>query len=132
MSDRPRNPTIVLAVFVSLATVGCDVGVSEEAADDPASIQLPEATCRDANATLAGAQDKLMMDTDTPGEAILPKAAWLSLEGKARDQIFDVVAVKAACAAARLEAEQPVMIRDEFGSVQSQRLVTIYQRQCPF
>jgi len=125
--NMPHIVAVLSFPVLSLAVAGCDLGASKEPAETSAAIELPEATCRSADAALLGAQDQLMMDADTPGEATLPKAAWQSLEQSARDQIVNAVGIKAACIAARPPAEQPVIIRNEFGEVQSERVVRIYQ-----
>lgn len=113
--------------LLSLAAGGCGLGANKEQAEISAATKLPEATCGQADAALLSAQDQLMIDVDTPGEATLSKAAWQSLEKSSRDQIVNALAVKAACSAARPPAEQPVVIKDEHGEVQAERSVTIYE-----
>ncbi len=94
-----------------------------EQADQRAMAPLPKGVCDKARAALADLKGKVGLEITAPAQAIVEQDVWLTLGTNGRDQLADLLAYDAACAAATAPREQEVTIHNQFGTVLMRRVV---------
>jgi hypothetical protein len=111
------------AVLLALAAAGCGDLTGAGDPDAPVAVRLPEKVCAQAAQELT----KLAasgLQLGNKGEARLEEAAWLVLPQAQRDQILQLLAYDAACAAPEPSLEQTATVRSETNRVLAQQVVT--------
>jgi hypothetical protein len=111
------------AALILSALAGCGQQPSSEANDSAGLMPLPEKVCNDARQGLEKIGKSGGLEYSDKGEATIGEDAWLRLPENAREQIAQLLAFHAACAAEQPPREQSVVIRSEFGRVLTQRVV---------
>ncbi len=113
-----RNAALLLAV----ALAGCgDLAGSDP--DVPIAARLPASICARTAAELKKLADG-GLQVGPKGEARLEEAAWLAIPQAQRDQLLQLLAFDAACAAPEPSLEQTATVRNEVGRILAQQVVT--------
>jgi len=110
------------ALLLALATAACG-DLAETNPDAPVAARLPPAIC----ARTAAELKKLAeggLQVGPKGEARLEEAAWLVIPQAQRDQLMQLLAFDAACAAPEPSLEQTATVRNEVGRVLAQQVVS--------
>ena len=118
---RPRWASA--AGFILWALAGCGQQRAEQANDSAGLMPLPEKVCNDARDGLEKIAGSGGLEYSDKGEATIGEDSWLRLPENAREQIAQLLAFHAACAAEQPPREQTIVIRSEFGRVLTQRVV---------
>ena len=102
-----------------LGLVACDV----PAPPPKTATRLPREVCDQA----ARGIEKLKesgADQVKPGEVTMAEQAWLELPPGQRDQLAKLVGIDAACRADEPSLEQTIVVRNEYGRVMTERVIT--------
>ena len=116
-----KNLIPMLAALIVLA--GCDALTEAQQAEKGPAIRLPKQVCDQAREGLDKLTESGGFVYAGGGEATLEEAAWLRLDGGARDQLMQLLAYDAACTAKEPPYEWTARVRNEVGRILEERVV---------
>jgi hypothetical protein len=109
-------------VLLTLLLGGCgQAGLADE--DKPIAVRLPDEVCSRVAKEVAKLGEG-GVQLGEKGEARIEEAAWLQMSQPQRDQLLQLLAYDAACAAPAPSLEQTATVRGETGRVLGQQVVT--------
>ena len=118
---------MILVRKASLGSAALALGViaacQQQPEPPPPPAPLPAAVCEKAREALERISKTGAFEFNAQAEATIDQASWLALSHHDRDQLGQVLAFHAACAAPEPSREQTVIIRSEYGTVLTRRVV---------
>ncbi len=113
-----RAPLLALVLLAA-----CGDQPAGQQPDQRVMAPLPKAVCDKARAALAQLKGRVGMEITGPAQAIVEQDIWLNLGIGGRDQLAQLLAFDAACAAPAAPPEQEVTVQNQFGTVLMRRVV---------